>query len=138
MSAPRTPSPALLLVLLSSALGACWDLGGQAPDAAPLPDADPTPAGDGGLVFDALIAGLAFRPGTIEITRGTTVRWTNLDAVAHTVTEGAPNATAVPIFDSPLLPPGAIFEWRFDDAGEWIYYCRTHPNVMRGNIVRVF
>lgn len=124
-------------VLAALLLGACWDIGGPAPDAGPLPDSEPPPMGDGGLVVDVAIAGLAFRPAVVEITRGTTVRWTNYDAVAHTVTEGAPNAATPPGFDSPMLAAGGVFEWRFDDPAEWNYFCRTHPNVMR-SVVRVF
>lgn len=127
--------PALLSALLL--LGGCWDLGGPPPDAGPLPDTERPPV-DGGGVVEVSIAGLAFRPVTIEVPRGTTVRWTNYDAVAHTVTAGEPNAATPPLWDSPLLATGGVYERRFDDPGDWVYYCRTHPQVMRGNIVRVF
>ncbi len=116
-------------------LAGCVDLGGQAPDAAAQSDGSLV---DGGPVVDVVLSALAFRPGTVEIERGTTVRWTNLDAVAHTVTEGSPGGSAARVFDSPLLSTGQSFLWLFDDPGEWIYFCRTHPNVMRNNVVRVF
>ncbi|MBI2893426.1 MAG: hypothetical protein HYY06_07725 [Deltaproteobacteria bacterium] len=122
-----------LLVLIP--LAGCVDLGGHAPDASPEPDGSLV---DGGPVVDVVLSGLAFRPGTVEIPAGTTVRWTNLDAVAHTVTEGSPGGSAARVFDSPLLSTGQSFLWRFDEPGEWIYFCRTHPNVMRNNVVRVF
>lgn len=116
-------------------LSGCIDLGGRAPDGAAEGDGAQV---DGGPVVDVVMSGLAFRPATIEVARGTTVRWTNLDAVAHTVTEGNPGGSGTRVFDSPLMSTGDEFQYRFDEIGEWLYFCRTHPNVMRNNVVRVF
>ena len=138
LSAPRRAVPRRARLALLIALAACVDLGGTPPDAGPEPDTGPLPPVDGGLVVDVAIAGLAFRPMVLEIPRGTTVRWTNYDPVAHTVTEGKPNSAELPVFDSPLLFAGEVFELRFDDPGEFLYWCRTHPNVMKDAVIRVF
>ena len=49
-----------------------------------------------------VIANLAFDPSAITVPTGTTVAWTNEDAVPHTVTstDGA--------FDSGIFDPGAV------------------------------
>lgn len=127
---------ALLCVAL--ALCGCVDLGGPAPDAGPLPDAEAGPVdGDGGLVYDVAIAGMAFRPARIQVPLGATVRWTNYDAVQHTATQGRPGVAGTPLFASPLLDAGDAFEFRFVDRGEWLYYCMTHPNFMKDAVVQV-
>lgn len=119
-------------------VAACVDLGGTPPDAGPLPDAEAGPIdGDGGLVVDVAIAGLAFRPPRIRIPRGTTVRWTNYDSMPHTATQGRPNVQGTPLFSSPMLDAGDTFEFRFDQPGEWLYYCLTHPFVMKDAVVQV-
>jgi plastocyanin len=50
---------------------------------------------------------------------GTTVIWHNSDSVTHTVTSDTG------LFDSPL-PGGADFQFTFDKAGTYPYYCRPH------------
>jgi plastocyanin len=37
-------------------------------------------------INEVWIQGMAFRPATITVTAGTTIKWTNKDGVAHTVT----------------------------------------------------
>lgn len=71
----------------------------------------------------------AFTPGTIIITTGTTVRWTNEDSVAHTVTSDPAG-----VFDSGTLQPGETFEYRFDTPGTYPYLCTLHPS-MTGTVI---
>jgi plastocyanin len=73
----------------------------------------------------------------VEVTVGTTIRWTNNDSVAHTVTSGASDGLAgTPDgkFDSGFLDAGATWEYTFDEAGVYPYYCIPHP-WMRGTLV---
>jgi plastocyanin len=58
---------------------------------------------------------------------GTTVTWSNGDAVGHTVTAdgGA--------FDSGTIAPGTSFSRRFGSAGTFAYHCKIHPS-MTGTI----
>ncbi len=117
---------------------ACVDLGGEPP---PLPDAlPPSEAGlPDGAVYEAAISTLVFRPNPLEIPRGATVRWTNLDPVPHTVTNGvdAADPQAGTVMDGPLSGRGSTFEHTFTEAGEWIYFCRTHPSTTKDSRVVV-
>ena len=63
---------------------------------------------------------------TVEV--GTTVTWTNDDAILHTVTatDGA--------FDSGFFGEGERWSYTFDEPGEYEYYCVPHP-WMRAKVV---
>jgi plastocyanin len=94
------------------------------------PQNDPPPPQAG--VTDVDIVNIAFDPMTVTIDQGDSVRWTNRDLVPHTATSGNPeDADAGAIFDSGNLLQGQSFTRQFDDAGEFIYYCRVHPLMMR-------
>jgi plastocyanin len=82
-----------------------------------------------GETVEAVIEGFAFSPGTIEITAGTTVTWTNNDSAPHTVTgEGG-------AFQSGRMDQGATFSFTFDAPGTYNYYCEFHPNMTATVIV---
>jgi plastocyanin len=74
------------------------------------------------------IRDFAFAPAEIRVRAGETVRWTNQDGTAHSVTarDGA--------FDSGLLQPGASFERRFETPGRYPFACVPHP-YMTGVVV---
>ena len=76
----------------------------------------------------ATISNFAFVPASITIPRGSTVTWTNRDAVAHTVT-GASGG-----FASGALPPGKAFSFTFHSPGTFGYVCSIHT-YMSGTIV---
>ena len=91
------------------------------------------------------IKGFQFSPATVEIAKGTTVTWTNEDAVPHTVTTG----TAPPTFpprpsgasptpfpslssgdgkvNSGRIEPTKSFSFTFNEAGTFNYFCAVHP-----------
>ena len=71
---------------------------------------------------------MAFNPGRIEIEVGTTVTWTNEDAVAHTVTADDGS------FHSGLLGTGQTWSYTFTEQGEFPFYCIPHP-FMKGIVV---
>lgn len=73
----------------------------------------------------------AFVPDFVIVSVGTTVRWTNVGAEDHTVT-----SDDVP-FDSGTLSPGASFEYTFDTAGSFGYFCSIHPSLMTGTVLVV-
>jgi plastocyanin len=91
------------------------------------------------------IKGFAFNPKTIEVTRGTTVTWTNQDTVPHTVTTGVapPTFPPLPSGSSPTpfpslssgdgkvvsgrIEPTKTFSFTFNDAGTFVYFCSVHP-----------
>ena len=70
----------------------------------------------------------AFTPPTLTVPAGTTVTWTNDDAVPHTATgqDGS--------FDSGNLNPGESFSFTFHTPGSYPYVCQYHAG-MQGTIV---
>ncbi len=86
--------------------------------------------------FNPANAATAFDPIDLTVPVGTTVRWTNLDAVAHTVTSGTSDgSTGTPdgVFDSPFLDQGDTFTFTFTEPGTYPYYCKPHP-WMKGTV----
>ena len=69
-----------------------------------------------------------YTPANLTVAVGTTVTWTNDDATIHTVTQGSPESQeTAPLFDSSILAAGKTFEYKFDQAGTFDYYCTLHP-----------
>lgn len=76
-----------------------------------------------------------YSPDVVTVTPDSTVTWTNLDSVSHTVTSGNPsdNATGT-IFDSSLIKPSTTFSFTFKNAGTYNYFCEVHP-WMTGQVI---
>ncbi len=68
-----------------------------------------------------------FIPYSLQASAGGTVTWNNDDTVAHTVTSGTLDGGHDGLFDSGLFMSGASFDYVFDEAGEYDYYCMVHP-----------
>lgn len=81
-----------------------------------------------GPVAKAGMRNLAFTPGRIEITVGTTVEWTNNDPLQHSVTADDGS------FNSPLIGTGATWRHTFTRPGTYAYHCTPHP-FMKGTVV---
>jgi len=73
-----------------------------------------------------------FQPETLQVPVGTTVTWTNHDAIVHSVTNGTPDAPAG-AFDSGLFDVNQTFSFTFSDPGDYTYFCSRH-NFMHGTI----
>jgi plastocyanin len=124
-------------LMIPVALAAC---GGD--EAAPRDGAGQQSA-DGARVG---VQGLSFEPATLEVPVGTTVSWTNDDSVAHTVTSGTQGEQGAPgvtegkapepdgTFDGDLEAERDEFEFTFDEAGTYPYYCDIHRQ-MTGEVV---
>lgn len=69
------------------------------------------------------IKGMAFGPSSITVSAGTTITWTNKDAVIHTVTSD--NG----LFDSGSLTSNSIYSRQFPTAGTYPYHCTPHPTM---------
>ncbi len=67
-----------------------------------------------------------FEPDTVTVKKGTTVIWTNKDAVPHTVTGDN--------FSSETLTPGQSFSYTFQADGSYKYHCSFHPQ-MKGTVI---
>jgi plastocyanin len=76
----------------------------------------------------------AFTPPHVTVYEGTTIRWMNTSAGAHSVTSGGELAGAA--FDS-RLASGASFELTFHVAGSQRYFCRDHEAAGMAGVVTV-
>ena len=94
---------------------------------APAPG-DTSAAARTGPTVKASMKSIAFLPGRIEIPTGTTVAWTNDDAVQHTVTAVDRS------FDSGNMAPGASWPHTFTKPGTYQIFCVVHP-FMKGVVV---
>ncbi|HEY1013799.1 MAG TPA: plastocyanin/azurin family copper-binding protein [Herpetosiphonaceae bacterium] len=89
--------------------------------------------GAGPPAAQADIQTFQFKPGRLEVKAGTTVTWTNRDAIEHSVTGGTPPNPAG-TFDSGFFTQGESRSFTFDEPGEFAYFCKRH-NSMVGTIV---
>jgi plastocyanin len=77
----------------------------------------------------------AYVPNPAEVKVGESVTWTNDDSQIHTATSGTVGAEdSGSVFDSGILSPKATFDFTFDTAGEYDFYCTLHPQ-MFGKVV---
>lgn len=74
------------------------------------------------------ISKMKYAPATLEVEAGTTVEWTNHDAVPHNVQVGTP----VKIMGA-MLRTGQSMAIRFNEAGDYPYICSPHP-FMKGGV----
>jgi plastocyanin len=77
---------------------------------------------------EVLIQNMAFTPATITVNAGTTVTWTNKDAIAHTVTSD--NG----LFNSGNIGSNGTYSYTFPAAGSFPYHCSIHTT-MKGTVV---
>lgn len=70
-----------------------------------------------------------YNPADIAVPAGTTVVWFNDDPnQIHTVTSGnAGEEDAGNVFDSGFMNEGTFFQYTFDAAGDFPYFCMVHP-----------
>ena len=73
------------------------------------------------------IVNFSFAPGTLPISAGTTVTWTNSDSTTHHV------ASDTGVFDSGDMAPNATFSYTFNTTGTFPYHCSIHT-YMKGTI----
>ncbi len=66
-------------------------------------------------------------PATVSVAVGGTVTWSNDDTAAHTVTSGSPQNGPDGEFDSSLVLAGKTYEFTFQNAGSYDYFCMVHP-----------
>ena len=78
------------------------------------------------------IAGMSFSPGNLSVVIGTTVTWTNNDAMTHTVTADGGS------FDSGNLAPAGKFSKTFSTVGTFPYHCAIHSGMAGSIVVRAY
>ncbi len=72
------------------------------------------------------ITNFSFNPSILTVKAGTTVTWTNNDAVTHSIKSG--------VFNSGNLSKGQTFQFKFEETGRYDYSCAIHPS-MTGKII---
>jgi len=82
------------------------------------------PGGSNGpATNEVFIQDMSYTPATITVTANTTIKWTNKDAVAHTVTSD--NG----LFDSGSISTGGTYVFTFTTSGTFAYHCTPHPSM---------
>ena len=66
-------------------------------------------------------------PLNLEIPAGTTVTWVNDDSVPHTIQSQDEFGNVIALFNSAPLNTGDKFEYIFEEAGVYNYFCSFHP-----------
>jgi len=125
---PRLPAT-LLACLALAAGGAVAGCGSDDEDSSsspppPPPAAATTPAATTAAKGDVEVGmkDIKFVPADITVKLGQTVKWTNSDSVAHTVT----SQTDGEDFDSGSMDVGATFDYKPKKAGKIDYVCTIH------------
>jgi plastocyanin len=78
------------------------------------------------LTVYVTIKGTMFNPPQLNITNGTTVRWTNLDSVQY--------ALNVSGYQSPPLKKKDTWSFKFNKTGIYEYGYDLHPSMPHGRI----
>ncbi|HEX5797323.1 MAG TPA: plastocyanin/azurin family copper-binding protein [Candidatus Saccharimonadales bacterium] len=76
-----------------------------------------------------------FNPTYLKIKKGTTVTWTNNGQIVHTVTSA--DTSPQKGLDSGNLNNGDTYEFTFNEAGTYEYFCVPHPFQMKAVITAV-
>ncbi len=95
---------------------------GQEPTATPIPENSTV------MKIVANAGSNSFSPNPVEVKVGETVTWINDDSGRHTVT------SKDGVFESGMMGKGQSFSFTFDKAGEYLYSCSPHPNMV-GTVV---
>jgi plastocyanin len=124
----------IVIVLALTLLMAACSSSPAAPAPAPAAASKPAPGAAQALTINMTDAN-QFQPTTLTAPRGTTVTWTNVGAVTHTVT-GDPSKAAnksnatlpqgAPPWDSGNVSGGQAYSYTFDTAGTYKYFCTPH------------
>lgn len=96
---------------------------------------------------EVTIQDFAFAPKKASVSVGDTVTWINTDDILHTVTSGIGQKQGVPgvTKDKDAKPDGLFdeevefeetFEFTFDKAGSYRYFCSIHPGMVGTVVVK--
>jgi amicyanin len=98
----------------------------------PPPSTPPVTPGKGSTSVS--IASMAFSPATLTVSVGSTVTWSNNDAVAHTVTSDDGLFDSGSISSGDAYTGGGTYSYTFATAGTFNYHCTFHT-MMTGKII---
>lgn len=94
--------------------------------AAPASTASGETAGASGTARVKMV-NFAFRPGSLEVSRGTKVVFANTSSRPHTASRRGS-------FDTGRVQPGGSKPITFSQRGTFGYFCKIHPE-MRGRVI---
>jgi plastocyanin len=115
------------VVVFLAVLGGCKKDGGST-YATPTSPATPAPASPSPNTV--VIQGFAYAPNPITVAKGSSITWTNKDAVAHTATADDGS------WDTGSIAAGASKSVTFANAGTFAYHCTLHPMMKASLIVQ--
>lgn len=75
------------------------------------------------------MAGMAFSPSAVSVSKGTVVRWTNNDSSPHTATSD--DGTT---FNSGNMSAGSSYSYTTNTTGTFPYHCLVHGTMMSGTL----
>lgn len=82
-------------------------------------------SGASAAMHQITIKNYAYGSGSMSISQGDTVTWTNKDSAPHDVV-----VTSGPVkFRSPMLPEGKSWSYTFTQSGAYSYTCSVHPDM---------
>jgi len=132
---------AALAVVAVMALAACGSpSNANAGSGASASPGAPAAAGSTATTNKISIQDFSFTPSTTTVAAGTTVTWTNNDAMVHDVTStDGPDvgAATTSTFASAKLAQGDTFSFTFAQPGTYYYECTIHASsaAMHGVVV---
>ena len=122
---------ARILPVIATALFALSACGGSSEPTATSPSVETSETSSestGGDVVTSTvtITNSRFDQLELRVAPGTTVSFVNTDPFGHTIT----SADDSPVeFDSGEFGQDETFEFTFDEAGEYAYFCQIHPTM---------
>ncbi len=84
----------------------------------------PTTAQNTAKTVQVSISGFAFHPSMVNINKGDTVVWTNMDTAPHTVTSDSGGELS-----SSTLSQGDTYSHTFNSTGAFAYHCSIHTSM---------
>lgn len=76
-------------------------------------------------IHEVQLIGISFVPQTLTIEEGDTIEWFNTTTSVHTSTSGT-SCIGDGVWDSSFLFPGGRFQFAFEAAGTYPYFCIPH------------
>ena len=95
---------------------------------------EPAAGGGGGKTVEVSLKDIAFNPGSVSISAGDTVKWTNDESVPHDVTKESGPGPDFKSGEPGGMGQGDSYEETFTTAGKINYLCTVHASTMKGTI----
>jgi len=122
---------ALFVALSCAMLSACSKDYSSPTNPTPTPTPPPTGTSVSIVTGAASLTSTAYSPNPITVAVGSTVKWTNTDSIAHTVTSDQAG-----VFNSGRMAPGDTFSMTFQNKGTTTYHCSFHPGMIASVVVQ--